>query len=268
METMKNLIILKIGGSILTKKDQPFTANMENLQRLALEIAEAYKPKKMKLVLIHGAGSFGHYIAEKTGIHKGMKTHEDAVAFGVTQKWQNYWNSIVVTELNKHGLPAMPVQASAFSVLRDNKLVWMPMRTIKELLKLGMIPVLYGVPAVDIAQGCCILSGDQILSWIADKLKPEKIIHATDVDGIFTDDPRKNPGAQLIKKVDLDKWDELKSHLSGSSSVDVTGGMFGKIHQLTGLSKTGLRCEIINANKEGFVSRALSGEEGLGTSIR
>lgn len=265
---MTELVILKIGGSIITKKDQPFTANNDSLTRIADEIAEAFDRKKMKLILIHGAGSFGHYLADKTRIHEGLKSPEQAIAFGEIQKWQNYWNSMVVTELNRHGLPAMPVQASAFAITEEKKLTWMPTRTIKELLKLDMIPVLYGVPAVDLKQGCCILSGDQILSWIAERLKPARIIHGIDVDGIFTEDPKKNPDADIISEIRLDQWDEIKDHLSGSSSVDVTGGMFGKVEELMRLKGTGITCEMINANKEGYVRRALEGEEGLGTIIR
>jgi isopentenyl phosphate kinase len=265
---MTELVILKIGGSILTKKDQPFTANMENLSRIADEIAESYDPEKMKLILIHGAGSFGHYLAKKTDIQNGMKDQGQAVAFADVQKWQNYWNSMVVTELIKRGLPAIPVQPSAFAITENRKLKHMPLETVEELLKFDMIPVLYGVPAVDSEQGCCILSGDQILSWIAEKLKPTKIIHGIDVDGIFSDDPKKNPNAELMSEIEMDQWEEIKDHLSGSSSVDVTGGMFGKVEELMQLKDTGLTCEMVNATKEGFVQRALNGEEGLGTTIR
>lgn len=265
---MAETIILKIGGSILTKKDQPFTANRENLERIAGEIAGAYDPEKMRLILIHGAGSFGHYIAKQTGIHEGMKTEGQAVAFAETQKWQNYWNSMVVTELNKRGLPAIPVQASALAVMEDRKIAWMPTRTIEELLKMDMIPVLYGVPAIDLVHGCCILSGDQILSWIAKEIRPDRVIHGIDVDGIFTDDPKKNPDAQLIPDIDMKQWEEVKEHLSGSASTDVTGGMLGKVSELLELAESGLTCEMVNANREGYIARALAGESGLGTTIR
>ena len=52
--------ILKLGGSVITHKDEYFSPHNENIERLAEEIK---KSSSKSLVIIHGAGSFGHPVA-------------------------------------------------------------------------------------------------------------------------------------------------------------------------------------------------------------
>jgi len=264
---MKNLIILKIGGSVLTNRNKPFTPNRRNLKRIAEEIAEAYDPKKMSLILIHGAGSFGHHMVSRSGIDKGISNKKQLVDFGETNVWQNKWNAVVCGYLQKEGLPAIPYLACS-AVMKSGNLFWMPVEAIRELLKIGMIPVLYGIAGVDTDKGSSILSGDIILSWLAKEFLPTRIIHGTDVDGVHTRDPKKYKKAELVREIRLNEWNELKNYLSGSKSVDVTGGMFNKVYRLLDIAKLGITCEIVNANKKGYIEKALKGKKGLGTIVR
>ncbi len=264
---MKNLVIMKIGGSVLTERNRPFTPKKRNLRRIAKEIARAYDPEKMKLVLIHGAGSFGHPIVKRSGIDKGIRNRKQLLDFAETNTWQNKWNAVVCEYLQREGLPAIPYQACS-AIMRSGDLFWMPVEAIRELLKVGMVPVLYGMAGVDMERGSSILSGDAILSWLAKEFLPTRIIHATDVDGVYTKDPKRYRRAKLIREIRLEEWGRIKKYLSGSKSVDVTGGMFNKVYRLLDLAKLGITCEIINANRKGYVERALKGEEGLGTIVR
>lgn len=131
-------------------------------------------------------------------------------------------------------------------------------------MNMGMIPVLYGVPCFDRQQSCSILSGDDIIVYLAKKLGAKKIIHATDVDGVFTADPKKCDDAKFIKHINSQNFEKLTKGVGGSSVTDVTGGMERKIRDLL---STGSRCEMINGNKKGLIERTLGGEKGLGTVI-
>ncbi|HDD46209.1 MAG TPA: isopentenyl phosphate kinase family protein [Candidatus Aenigmarchaeota archaeon] len=263
----KSLILLKIGGSVITYKNRPFTANRKALERIAEEVAKAYKSKRFRLVLIHGAGSFGHYIAKKTGIHKGVKSRKQLIGFAITQRWQNYFNVIVTGYLNEAGLPAMPMQASAMAIMKKGKLSCMYTKAIEGMLNLGLVPVLYGVPAYDEGQGCSILSGDQIISYLAIKLKASRVLHATDVDGIYTKDPKKHRDAKLIREINADNFKDVVKMLSGSSAVDVTGGMALKVSELVGLAKRGIEAVIFNGKIKGNIKNALEGRY-VGTVIK
>jgi isopentenyl phosphate kinase len=262
---MRELIILKIGGSVITDKfaEKP-KVDRKNLRRIAREIALAYKKKKFSLVLIHGVGSFGHLIVSKTGIDKGVKNYEQLKAFAETQRLQNELNTVVTKYLMEEDLPAIPQQASSIALMRDGRIAKMFLPVLKGLLELGAIPVLYGVPAYDKKEGCSILSGDQIAPYLGAKLGAKRIIHATNVGGVFTDDPNLNPDAKLIPEINSKNISQVRRWLRGSLARDVTGGMLGKISKLL---EVGVESQIINALVPGNIARALGGER-IGTIIR
>jgi isopentenyl phosphate kinase len=262
---MKDLIILKIGGSVITDKfSSTPKVNQDNLKRISKEIASVYTEKKMPLIFVHGVGSYGHVIVNKTGIDKGIKTEKQLRAFAETQRLQNELNCIVTKQLIEDGVPAIPCQASAFAVMNSGRLVNMDTNAIEGLVKIGMVPVLYGVPAYDQTQKCSILSGDQIAPYLAVKLNAKKIIHGTNVDGVFTSDPNKNPDAKLITEINSKNINQVKEWLTGSTATDVTGGMFGKVSELL---KIGIESHLVNALVDGNIARAFRNEK-IGTVIK
>lgn len=262
---MKKLIILKIGGSLITDKFSLMPkVKRESLRRISKEISSVYELKKFSLVIIHGVDPFGHVIVRKTGIDKGIKNKKQLKYFAETQRLQNELNVIVTKYLIKAGLPAIPCQASSFAVMDSGRLVKMDISAIRGFIEMGMIPVLYGVPAYDKSQKCSILSGDQIAPYLAVKLNAIKIIHATNVDGIFTSDPHKNPMAKLIPRLDNKNIAQVKKWVSGSMAIDVTGGMLGKVLEL---SKTRIESQILNGSVPGNIIKAFNGEK-IGTIIK
>ncbi len=71
----RELVFLKLGGSLITDKKRPHTPRMDVIRRLAREIAAARNIRPdLQLVLGHGSGSFGHIPAEKYGTHQGVKS--------------------------------------------------------------------------------------------------------------------------------------------------------------------------------------------------
>lgn len=262
------MIILKIGGSIITEKssDEP-KVNYEQLDRITTEIAEAYKKMDKRLIILHGAGSYGHPIVKRTGIHKGIFDKRQLVDFAETQRLQNELDSIVTEQLIKKDIPAIPVQASSMAVMKSGKLVSMDISAIKGFLDIGLVPVLYGVPAYDSEQKCSILSGDQIAPFLAKKFSAQIIIHATDVDGIFTANPKKDENATLIEKITKNNFETIKSYLSDSSHTDVTSGMLGKVMELVDMAKQGTKCLILNGLREGRIKDALLGKQVISTVV-
>ncbi|MFQ6049908.1 MAG: isopentenyl phosphate kinase [Candidatus Paceibacterales bacterium] len=266
---MKNLIILKIGGSVITDKfSKKPKVNFKNLKRIAKEIASAYNPKKISLIFIHGAGSYGHLIVKKTGIDKGIKNEKQLEAFAETQRLQNELNCIVTKYLINENLPAIPCQPSANAVMKSGRLIKMDISAIEGLLKIKMIPVLYGVPAYDKNQKCSILSGDQIIVFLAKKLKAKKIVHGTNVEGVFTGDPNLDPKAKLVPEINSKNINQIKKQLKGSTAIDVTGGMFYKVGRCVEFAKIGIKSSIISGLIRNRLKKALLGKKVRGTIIK
>jgi isopentenyl phosphate kinase len=110
-----------------------------------------------------------------------------------------------------------------------------------------------------------VLSGDQIVKYLAENLRPEKVVLGSDVNGIYNKDPKKYPDASLMKVVT--SHEDLES-ADSTQTVDVTGGMGGKLGELLELAKIGIESEIINAGHDNNVKRSLNGEKGIGTLIK
>ena len=76
---MSELVLLKLGGSVITDKNQPFTARENTIRRLAREMRQALEDQPhLCLVLGHGSGSFGHVVGQKYRTRQGIfDTSED-----------------------------------------------------------------------------------------------------------------------------------------------------------------------------------------------
>ena len=256
-------VIIKLGGSVITKKDSPKTLST-HLPRIVREIRSAIPSR---LVIVHGGGSFGHHAAGKYGVQNGSDTRpspEQLIGFAETQQAMEELNNHVVGEFLEAGLPAFPLQLSSLVMMENGRIKTFPIHIIRRALSLGLVPVLYGVPAFDTKKKFCILSGDEIVQYLAKKLHASTVVLASDVDGVMTADPKVEK-AELIKTVSNKNVGKLKLLSSGAS--DVTGGMLRKVQELLSLASAGIESEIINATVPGNLKRALKGEK-VGTTIK
>ena len=154
----------------------------------------------------------------------------------------------------------MPVHPLSSMTLQGGRIKHFSVEPIAEMVKRGLLPVLHGDVAMDISLGAGIVSGDQLVSYLAKALKAEVIAVGTDIDGVIFE------GAPL-KEITRERLPDLDSALGGSSAVDVTGGMRGKLLELLDLADAGSNSIIFNASKEGMITRALKGEL-VGTTVR
>jgi len=263
------LIILKLGGSVITRKDsREQEVNYENLDRIAGEIAENTSEG---LVIVHGAGSFGHPFAKKYSIGSLIKNEDDfkekKKGFSITQSWVKKLNTIVCDKLREKGLFAVSIQPSSFLITKNKRIYSGDLKLIRRYVEMGFVPVIYGDVVLDVDESIrtAVLSGDQIIKYLAENLRAERVILGSDVDGIYTKNPKKYNDAQLISEVSSLEDLEL---IEGASAVDVTGGMGGKLKELLILAQKGIESEIINANKPHNISKALKGNKGVGTIIK
>jgi isopentenyl phosphate kinase len=265
-EILMERLLLKIGGCLITDKsaDTP-TLNKQNINRICDEISTVFNSKEMQIILLHGAGSYGHPLAKATGLDTGIKQDSQLRAFALTQSLQNQLNVFICNSLIARDVPAIPVQASASAVMKKRTMIHMDTNAVKGFLDLGLVPVLYGVPAYDQSQGSSILSADQILSYLARKLTIKRIVFATDVDGIFSSDPRKNNDAKLSKNINNKNINKIIKDVTESTHIDTTQGMLGKVKELMKIKD--IECNIVNGNTEGNIKRSLLGEKGIGTRI-
>lgn len=266
--------VLKLGGSVITAKNDPrLILRKDLLERIAEETASVPAGRR-PLVLIHGAGSYGHQIVARTRIHEKMETAADRLAWAETQVLQNELNTMVCRIFLDKGIPAFPYQASSSALMSEGRLEGMEATPLRNLVKQGLMPVLYGVPAVDKTGRCRILSGDVLAVFAAGFLGASRILHGTDVDGVFDRDPKLSKGIHGEEKqpkkwsrISRENWEQVRRGLTGSSNTDVTGGMAVKVQEALTLSREGISVRIFDATRHGAVKEALKGKP-LGTEIQ
>jgi len=176
-------------------------------------------------------------------------------------------NAYVIDALQKAGLPAIAIQPSACAVVSEGRIISMELAPVHKLLELGLVPVLYGDAMPDLGRGMSILSGDQLVVRLAKDLGAGRVILGTDVDGVYTVDPKKGKEARLIQEITPTNWPEVEKSLSRPEGPDVTGGIANKVKELLTLVEHGVEAEILNATKPDVLKRAVLGERGLGTKI-
>ncbi|MDO5852073.1 MAG: isopentenyl phosphate kinase [Methanobacteriaceae archaeon] len=260
------MIILKIGGSAITKKNaiKP-TIDHENLDRICSELQYT----NQQLILIHGAGSYGHIYAKQYEVGSKIETNSKERLMGVakTQNSAQKLNNIVCEKLQEYQIPAIGIQPSAFIRNKNGKIIKFDYSIIKQYLDDGFVPVLYGDAILDENNDIksSILSGDQIIKYLGENLRPEKVILGSDVDGIYTKNPNEYDDAELLEVVTKDTILESDST---HDAADVTGGMNGKINELLELAKKGVCSQIINAEKPGNIRNILENKKIKSTIIK
>ena len=264
IQSNNSLIVLKLGGSVVTNKKIPMTPNIQSIDRLAKEIAAA---DVNNLIIIHGGGSFGHPLAKKYKIKEGYKKSAQIKGFSKTHQAMLKLNKLIVDTLIRNNIPAFSVSPSSCIVTKAGRIQFFNRNVITQLLEIGLVPVLFGDAILDSYIGFTILSGDQIAAKLAINFKADRIIFGADVDGLFTADPKTDKSAQLMPNILLKELRTMLHRIDKTKVTDVTGGMLGKISELIPVINKGIQALIVNATKENHIYKALKGEK-IGTLIK
>jgi isopentenyl phosphate kinase len=219
------------------------------------------------LILVHGGGSFGHPVAKKYKLTEGYTSPSQVIGFSETHRAMTQLNSLVMDALIGHDVNAVVVQPSSCVVTKAGRIQSMELKPITRMLKMGLVPVLYGDVVLDSEKGFSILSGDQLVSSLAINFGASRIILGGDVDGLYTADPKSNSSAELISRVMLEELKSQKHEIEGSKATDVTGGMLGKMSELIPAIEHRIPALVVNASKSLRVYNALKQEFVIGTII-
>ncbi|HOQ99301.1 MAG TPA: isopentenyl phosphate kinase [Anaerolineae bacterium] len=260
---MAEMVFLKLGGSLITEKAQREAPRRDVLQRVAGEIAAALAAAPgLRLVLGHGSGSYGHFAAERYGVHRGHLA--DWRGYAETAAAAARLDRLVIDALLAAGVPAVALQPSASARTCDGQLQELVTWPLGQLLKRGLVPVVFGDVALDDTQGSSIISTEQIFEYLARQLVPQRILLAGEVDGVYTADPHLEPEARPIPRLSPAAWQAAERQLAGACGVDVTGGMRSKVRQMLALVQEvpGLQVSVFSGLQPGRVEAALLGRPG------
>lgn len=249
---MSERLILKLGGSVITDKSGDCAVDHARITSVATAIAGALPGG---LLMIHGAGSCGHPEAKRYHLDKGASAGKTDGIY-VTHRAVSGLNDAVVTGLRKKGVAAVGVHPLHTGIADDGRLVGFECRHLEKMLMLGMVPVIHGDVVMDLSKGACIVSGDQLVRYLAVALHINRVGLATDVPGVLD-------GGVVVPKITRTTVPSLQ--IGSSSHTDVTGGMRGKIDELLGLADAGIGSDIFHVSR---IPDFLKGSGHGGTIVR
>ena len=265
MGKKKSIVLIKIGGSLITDKNKPFSVKKKALKVIVGEIKKASKLNKW-LIVGHGAGSFAHVPAKKYQTHKGIINKQSYKGIAVVADVAAQLNRIVVKEMISQGIKAVSVSPLSMMLAKGDQLETIYSDSLEEVLNLGLLPVVYGDPILDKEQGCAVFSTERVLGFLGLHLKKkgytiEKVIHCGKTDGVYDAEGRT---IEMINSKNMDRYIKI---LKGSDGMDVTGGMMHKVKETYKLSKKGITGLIIDGVEKGTLVKAVKNEPVLGTRI-
>ena len=245
------MILIKLGGSIITNKQKPLSPRKKTIDSILKEIGKIKEP----VIIVHGGGSYGHYWSVKYDMHtKPAKTSPKGVA--IVKNSMVELNKIILDSAVKNKINSYCLPPTDF--MNGNKAIKSKIITMNDISKSGLTPITFGDALWFGQKKSYILSGDVIMTTIGKILKPRLSVFVLDVDGVYSDLKTK----KLIHDFKKEK-PEIKNN-----KMDVTGGMTRKITEANNMAKVGLKIFFVNGNKPKRITDAVSGKRFEGTLFR
>ncbi|MDQ4073917.1 MAG: isopentenyl phosphate kinase [Thermoproteota archaeon] len=259
-----DLIVIKLGGSVITYKNQPLAPNLEAIENIAKTIKDMIE--NHRVLIVHGGGSFGHYWSVKYDMHtKPMPYPSEGIS--IVHESMIKLNHIVVEKFLSNGLKPFSIPPSNY--VFNN----LPCKDrISDLISMtrnnDLIPVTYGDVIHTSSGNFSILSGDTIMNLLSTSLKPQLSVFTTSVDGIYD---RLGDDGNLIPSILVGNGDVLSHDPTIDNermSFDVTGGMKRKMAESIKIVKEGIPVYLINGFQPERLLDIINNRNFVGTCIR
>ena len=254
------MLLVKLGGSVLTDKSRLRTARVTAMARLAKELAGLGDD----LIVVHGAGSFGHVLAKRYRLD-GPVSPAKARRAAVVQRDVRALDDLLVGALLRAGLAPVALPPSAVLSLDDGRVASFDLPPFQDYVRAGFTPVTFGDVVRDRTRGVAVCSGDVLMLELAKAFRPACVVFAADVDGIYTADPHKHREARLLLSVAEE--DLRLIDFGPAKGPDVTGGMAAKVRRMLEIASHADECLIVNGNVKNRVRDALRGRIVVGTRV-
>ena len=219
------------------------------------------------MIIVHGAGSFGHPPAKKYKIGEKFDESEypqKRIGFCETQNAVKKIKHVYCEAFIEEGLPVVAIPASSFMTATNKRITDGNFDSFKRYLKKVSFQLFMGMLFWMMSWKFVLFQETSSSSIWQKILNPDMVVLGTDVDGVYNKNPKTHDDAIFFDK--FSSLDDLDT-FEGTTNVDVTGGMVGKIKELLYLADLGIESKIINAEVEDNIFKVLENEDVKGTVI-
>ena len=244
-------IVIKIGSSILVdKKGKP---KKTWLNELVQDIKTLINKKKQVVIVSSGAIALG---CEYLGINKkGLKVDKSQAVASIGQ--------IELMDFFKKSFNKRKIKIAQILLTLDDteqrRRSLNARRTIDNLLKMGILPIVNEndtTATTEIKYG----DNDRLASRVSQIIGADCLILLSDVDGLYTNNPKKNTKAKLIKTVnEIDE--NIKKYATKAENFYGSGGMKTKIEAAKICQFAGCYMAIANGNYKNPIKKIIENQK-------
>lgn len=243
-------IIIKIGSNILTEASGGL--NYKRIHAIAEDVSAACNGGHEIVIVSSGAVAAG---MKKLGLREKpgeIRLKQAAAAVGQSSLMWAYEKSF---ETFREKVAQILLTREDFS---DRVRYLNSKNTLITLLSYGIIPVINENDTVatdEIRFG----DNDQLAALVSGLIDAERLIILSDVEGLYSGDPRKDHDATIISCIDS-ITPEIEASAGGAGSAVGTGGMYSKVLAAKKALTYGIKVNIISGRKKGLIAALLSGK--------
>lgn len=247
------VLVVKVGTSTLTYENGK--VNLRRMEELCRTLSDLQNAGK-KLVLV-SSGAIGVGVG-KLGLVKRPEETEKKQALAAVGQCELMF--LYDKFFGEYGHTVAQVLLTA-DVVEHERSCRNVENTFQELLKMNVIPVVNENDTVETSEleGKNFGDNDTLSAVVAGLVKAQGLVILTDIDGLYNSDPRKDPEAKLIHRVEK-ITPEIEALAGGAGSSRGTGGMATKIKAARIAGEKGIPCAVISGGEMENLYRLLQGE--------
>lgn len=248
----KKRIVVKIGSSSLLHKE---TGRLDygKIELLVRELCNIRNQGKDVILVSSGAIAVGRKVVNQDKEENSIAVKQACAAVGQVRLMMTYQK--IFSEYNQIAAQILMTK----NTIVDNLNRYNAHNTFSELLKMGVIPIVNENDTIATYE-IVIGDNDTLSAIVAALVDADLLILLSDIDGLYTDDPRTNPNAQFIETVPI-LTEELMQMGKGSTGSKVgTGGMNTKMQAAAIATKSDIDMVIANSEDIRVIHRILNGE--------
>ena len=245
-------IVVKIGSSLIASRATGLRP--DQIERLADEIAALRTDGREVLVVSSGAIVSGIKKLQLKEYPKSLPVKQAAAAVGQSRLMWAY----------EKAFERLNIQVAQILLthqdLADRRRFLNARYTLTALIGFGVIPIINENDTVAVEE-IRVGDNDTLAAQVAHLVDADLLVILSDVDGMFTEDPRKNPAATLIPLIP-EITEEIERKAGMSSTFEGTGGMATKVRAAKKVGEYGVATLIVNGQQPGLLPQVLAGGSG------
>ncbi len=254
----KKRIVVKVGTSTLTYENGKI--NLRRVDTLSKVLSDL-RNSGHDIVLV-SSGAIGVGVGKLGLPSRPDTTREKQALAAIGQCELMFMYDKFFSEYNN---TVAQVLLTKYSVDTDHKKENV-LNTFNTLLQMGIIPIVNenDTVAIDELEGNNFGDNDMLSAIVSNLVGADTLVILTDIDGLYTDNPRTNPDALHIDVVEK-ITDEIMDMAHGSGSNRGTGGMATKLSAAKYVTQNGIDCIVLNGEDPSILYDVVDEKKQVGT---